>query len=133
PVGSGNSSPAPRLWPFPVGCSAGSYRGGLRRIAGWIIAKQGQRNEHVRRRRRGDLQRRAAGIKRQRDRSGVELERLPTLRIPISEIADDRAAKCRAMDAELMRTAGARPQLEPGAAAVRTEEPIIGHCSLPRW
>jgi len=30
-----------------------------------------------------------------------------------------------------MRAAGARPQLEPGAARVRTEEPIIGHRPLP--
>ena len=87
----------------------------------------------MRRRRGGDLQRRPGGVKRQSDRSGVELERLPTLGIPISEIANDRAAERRAMDAELMRTAGARPQLKPGAAAVRTEEAIIGHRPLPRW
>ena len=34
------------------------------------------------------------------------------------------------MDAKLMRTAGARPQLEPGAAAFGSEEPIIGHRPL---
>src|SRR5947207_6970729 len=48
-------------------------------------------------------------------------------RAAIGDIADDGAAQCRAVDADLMGAAGARPKLEPSAAVMGAEHPILGH------
>ena len=55
----------------------------------------------------------------------MELQR-NLARTAIGDIAHDRTAQYRAMHPDLMGAAGARPELEPGAAIMGAEYAVIG-------
>src|ERR1700730_13404360 len=61
---------------------------------------------------------------------GVELEQLSASRVAVDGVADDGAAERGAMDAQLVGSAGTRPQFEPDAAARHNANPVIGNRSL---
>ncbi len=77
-----------------------------------------EKNMHMVRRLGADVDR-PRGIERQDDAAGMQVHvprRRPGQVAAIDMVAGDRPAGMRAMDAELMRAAGLRGQLQPGEA-----------------
>src|SRR5262245_44638751 len=72
-----------------------------------------QRALHVRRRRRRHLDRRAIFVERDRHGAREQMER-PAAWPAVERIVQDGAAESGAVDADLVRAAGLRAQLEPG-------------------